>query len=682
VTPVFPDSNRSSSPVPALEQGKSRSLNARELAGKVLPLPEALRTFALFFAEGASVGLCAWALFSNTLLEYSTSNELTPEQRKVLLGVMLGSGFVASLAGFLFLFRARVDAGLRLSLAARRFAPAIFAGLVPFLFHWQIWASHELTFGVFACVCGFGLHAAVLASLEAEAASRPSALRLAGKRVISRLLERSATWLPLGLVSLGVAGYAAYFSYQTILHHHSVLTMSFDLGLENNLMWNLIHGGTFMKMSPLAGPTGGHFGNHATLFSYFIAPFYALYQKPEGLLVFQAVLIAAAAWPLYLYAARHIGRWPACLVALAYLLYPPVHGANLYDFHYPPLGVFFIWLTVYLVDSGHNRWAILSTLLTLSVREDIAADMAVMGLFLLFSKHVRQGAWITAVSGVYFLIIKLVIMPRFSGGGESFLNQWEGLVGHGTHGYAGVMETVIGNPVFTMTSLLEPEKFLYLVQLAAPLCFFPWRRPIGYLLSLPGFFFTLLGTHYLPLVQISFQYTAHWTAFLFIALVVNLEWIRAPKFPGDEHGFIRQRAWLVTLSALTLVTSYQYGAIFQRNTARGGFGPYVFGQSAAARADYDNLKSLIAKVPPLAKISSSEMVVPHVSSRPDSYTLRQGIFDAQYLLFQLPARDDERHLLHQALQGEFGVVAKAGPFVLAQRGYAKRENAAVLKNLR
>jgi uncharacterized membrane protein len=221
-----------------------------------------------------------------------------------------------------------------------------------------------------------------------------------------------------------------------------------------------------------------------------------------------------------------------------------------------------------------------------------------------------------------------------------------------------------------------------LVQLAAPLCFFPWRRPIGYLLSLPGFFFTLLGTHYLPLVQISFQYTAHWTAFLFIALVVNLEWIRAPKFPGDEHGFIRQRAWLVTLSALTLVTSYQYGAIFQRNTARGGFGPYVFGQSAAARADYDNLKSLIAKVPPLAKISSSEMVVPHVSSRPDSYTLRQGIFDAQYLLFQLPARDDERHLLHQALQGEFGVVAKAGPFVLAQRGYAKRENAAVLKNLR
>ncbi len=78
--------------------------------------------------------------------------------------------------------------------------------------------------------------------------------------------------------------------------------------------------------------------------------------------------------------------------------------------------------------------------------------------------------------------------------------------------------TVIGNPVFMLTSLLEPEKFLYLVQLGAPLCFFPWRRPVGYLVSIPGFFFTLLGTKYLPLVQISFQYTAHWTAFLFIAV--------------------------------------------------------------------------------------------------------------------------------------------------------------------
>ena len=116
--------------------------------------------------------------------------------------------------------------------------------------------------------------------------------------------------------------------------------------------------------------------------------------------------------------------------------------------------------------------------------------------------------------------------------------------------------------------------------------------------------------------------------------------------PADGEGWLRQRAWLVALCALTLVTSYQYGAIFQRHTARGGFGPYVFGRSPDAAADYKRLYSLIALVPPRAKISSSEMLVPHVSSRPDSYTLRQGIFDADWLLFQLPVRDDERREVH------------------------------------
>ncbi|HTA93361.1 MAG TPA: DUF2079 domain-containing protein [Polyangiaceae bacterium] len=645
---------------------------------KLLPLPDAVRTAALLFGEGASFGLLVWASVASNVLQYSLENDISPGDRKVLIGTVFASGLLALIAGFIFLWRARISAARRLELAAVRLSPFLFVGLLPFLFRWQIWATRETTFGVFVCAGGFAFHASVLASFRAGIAARggsPVSLWSA----LGGLFRRWSNWTPLVVVLLGAAGYAGFFSYETILHHHSLLTTSFDLGLEDNLLWNVVHGGSFMKMSPLCGPNCTHFGNHATLFAYAIAPFYALYQRAEALLVFQAVLVGLAAVPLFLFAARHIGRWPAALVALAYLLYPPVHGANLYDFHYPPLGVFFLWLTLYLVETKHDRWAILSLALTLSVREDIAADMAVMGLYILFTSRARAGAVITGVAGVYFLIMKLAVMPRFSGGGESFLNQWEGLVGRGGHGYGAVVETVIGNPVFTLNSLLEPEKFLYLVQLAAPLCFFPWRRPIGYLLSIPGFFFTLLGTHYLPLVQISFQYTAHWTAFLFVALVANLEWIREPKYPADNEGWLRQRAWLVAVCALTVITSYQYGAIFQQHTARGGFGPYQFGQSKQAAADYARVRALISVVPPRAKISSSEMLVPQVSSRPDSYTLRQGIFDADWLLFQAPLRDDERREARSALEHDFGVVAISGDFVLAQRHHPKTDNARALK---
>jgi uncharacterized membrane protein len=681
MTSVLP--NRSGNPgeSSASVERSGVPLGIRLLLEKVLPLPNAIKTSALLFGEGASVGLFLWASIASSVLQYSLENDISPTERKVLVASMFGCAAAALLGGLVFLARARDDAGKRLELGAVRLSPLLFVGLLPFLFRWQIWTTRELTFGVFVCAGGFALHASVLASLQAGVAARRGAPSLFWQAVGGWFDRRARRAAPI-VVLLGAAGYALFFSYQTVLHHHSVLTSSFDLGLEDNVLWNVVHGGPFMKMSPLFGPVGSHFGYHAALFAYAIAPFYALYQHAETLLVFQAVMVGAAALPLYLFAARHIGRWPACLVALAYLLYPPVHGANLYDFHYPPLGPFFLWLTLYLVESGRNRWAILSVILALSVREDIAADTAIMGLYLVFRGRARAGAVITAVAGAYFLLVKLVLMPPFLHGDQSFLNQWQGLVGRGSHGYGGVVTTVIGNPVFTLTSLLEPEKFLYVVQLAAPLCFFPWRRPIGYLLSVPGLFFTLLETKYLPLVQISFQYTAHWTAFLFVAVVANLEWIRAPKFPADDQGWLRQRAWLVALCVLTLVTSYQYGAIFQQHTARGGFGPYEFGQSAAAATDYRNLMSLVAQVPPRAKISSSELVVPHVSNRSDSYTLRQGVYDADYLLFQLPSRDDERRAARDALEHGFGVLGQAGPFVLARRGSATTQNANILKRLR
>lgn len=681
MTPVLPNPNGSSGDPSARIEPRALPIGVRLLLQKIIPLPNAVRTSALLFGEGASVGLFLWATIESSLTAYSLENDISPAERKILIATMLGGGLLALVVSLGFLARAREDAGKRLELGAVRLSPFLFVGLLPFLFRWQIWATRQLTLGVFVCACGFALHSSVLASLRAGVEAR-NGRRSELWRAVDASLQRCARWAPPLIVLLGAAGYALFFSYETVLHHRSLLTTSFDMGLEDNLLWNVVHGGPFMKMSPLFGPVGSHFGYHATLFAYVIAPFYALYQHSEALLVFQAVMVGAAAIPLFLFAARHIGRWPACLVALAYLLYPPVHGANLYDFHYPPLGVFFLWLTLYLVDSGRSRWAILSVILTLSVREDIAADTAIMGLYLMFRGRARAGALITAFAGGYFLLVKMVLMPPFLHGDQSFLNQWQGLVGRGSHGYGGVVMTVIGNPVFTLTSLLEPEKFLYLVQLAAPLCFFPWRRPIGYLMTIPGFFFTLLETKYLPLVQISFQYTAHWTAFLFVALVSNLEWLRAPKFPGDDQGFLRQRAWLLTLCALTVITSYQYGAIFQQHTARGGFGPYEFGRSEASAENYRKLYTLIAKVPPSAKITSSEGIVPQVSNRRDSYTLRQGVFDAKYLLFQLPARDDERREARAALEHDFGVVAQAGPFVLAQRGYPKTENAGVLHRLR
>jgi uncharacterized membrane protein len=90
-----------------------------------------------------------------------------------------------------------------------------------------------------------------------------------------------------------------------------------------------------------------HLRNHATIFSFLMAPVYRLVPGAETLLVIQAVLMGAAAIPLHLFARRRLLVWLATLVGFLYLLY----GANLYDFHYLPLGVVFLWTVLYAVDA-------------------------------------------------------------------------------------------------------------------------------------------------------------------------------------------------------------------------------------------------------------------------------------------------------------------------------------------
>ena len=640
-----------------------------------------VRTLALFFGEGFSLGLLGWALFAGGgVLPYALDNRASLLERTALLASMFGTGALFAVAASASLVLGRRPDLARLNGIARRLAPLMLSGFLPFLFRWQLWMARELTYAVFASLLGFGVHAAVLTSLKAPPLFGAHSAEWA--RAFERLGRRVERWLPTTLVILGILLYASFFSYHTIQNHRNLRTASLDLGLEANLVWNLIHGAQFMKSSPLVGPTGSHFGYHATFFAYVIGIFYAAFPRPETLLIFQSVMIGLAALPLYLVGRRYVGPWIACVIALCYIFNPPVHGSNLYDFHYLPLGIFFIWLTLFMVESGRYRWAVLTTILTLSVREDVAAGLGLVGAYLLFSgRKPRPGLLLAMIGFGYFVLLKLIIMPRALHGDSSFVYMYKGLLPSGEHGFGGVLKTAFANPIFTLTSLLEQDKLLYVAQIGAPLCFFPWRRPIGILCSALGLLFTLLSTGYLPLIQISFQYTAHWTTFLFVAVLSNLAWVRKPAFEGDVQGPIRQRAWVISIALLTLFTSYQYGAILQQNTARGGFGPYNFTTSAEDRLRHDQLMKLIAMVPPMAKIVSSENIVPHVSSRPDSYTLRVGIFDAEYLLFSVPAGGEEATNLRSAFAQGFGVMEVEGPFVLAKRGYPTTKNASVMSRI-
>jgi uncharacterized membrane protein len=320
------------------------------------------------------------------------------------------------------------------------------------------------------------------------------------------------------------------------------------------------------------------------------------------------------------------------------------------------------------------------------------------GFIVLWTPRLRAGLLLGVTSAVYFLTLKLIVMPHFLHGGESFIWQWQGLTPPGHPGFGGVLMTLVGNPLYALRTLLIRDKLLYFVQLALPLAFLPWRRPVGYFLSIPGLLFTLLTVDSEPLIKISFQYTAHWFGFLFIAVVVVIESLEPDRVPVGQswqhEAAARRVASLGVLAIVMLIASYQYGAVLQQHTVRGGFAPFKFSWNEQDAARYADLRALIAEVPKDAKIVASEYLVPHVSNRADAYTLRLGLYDAEYLLFQIDPRYQEgtslprsfgrRELQHvrQALSQDFGVVDRRNAYVLARRGYSKEANAEVLPLLR
>ena len=658
-------------------------MNGNDPKQELPALTVAARSVTLLLGQGASIGLALWEWRSTKhLLAYVSKNELPRAARNgLLMSMIVGAALALLIAGALYYLRRPrgLDAVQRLAL---RGAPLVLAGLVPLLFHWQLWVERDLDFLVLASGFVLGLLALVRLALRSEpvfAEEFGPRLRARPRAVIAWARERR--WLPLVSVVSAALAYAVYFSIHTLNTHYRIETSVYDLGVENNVVWHAAHWGPLFRTTPL-GPPMTHLGYHQTYFSYVIAIVYRLAPRPETLLVIQAVMLGFAAVPLFFLAKRRLGPWVACLISTSYLLYAPLHGSNLYDFHYQPLGVFFFWLTLYLLEERRDRWAALSVLLTLSVREDMSALLAVIGAYLVIGgERPRAGLLVAAIGTVYFVVLKFLIMPQFLRGESAYINQYAGLLPRGESGFAGVLKTAFGNPGFTLGTVLEKDKIVYVLQILAPLAFLPLRRPIGLLLLVPGFFFTLLSTQYVPTIRISFQYTAYWTPFVFIAAIANLEWIRKND-RGPDAWTPSYKAWLFVLPVAMLVTSYQHGAILQQHTARAHFHPYRFGITDEDRKRHADLYALIAQVPPMAKIVSAEWVLPHVSSRPDSYSLRDGVFDSDYMILSLPPRDDEIQTIRAGIgTGVFGVVEKRGQFVLAKRGHDTEKNRVVLDTL-
>src|SRR5690606_17020374 len=226
-------------------------------------------------------------------------------QRNLMIGLCLLAGLLACCAGAVYVLRNTQRTALaRLDLLTRLASPLLLSAFVPSLFDWEVFRGLDFLFAVlatlFALAVGRPLRAALGAAVElrlfAQLRTRRARLKSSGqaRREHARPTpNRRALWLrrhgPALVLGTIVLSFAAYMITYSVRQHYQLRTYSWDLGIFNNLMYNLLRGHWF-KASPVLGPTGSHLQFHATFGAYLLAPFYALWQKPEMLLALQAAL--------------------------------------------------------------------------------------------------------------------------------------------------------------------------------------------------------------------------------------------------------------------------------------------------------------------------------------------------------------------------------------------------------
>lgn len=276
---------------------------------------------------------------------------------------------------------------------------------------------------------------------------------------------------------------------------------------------------------------GSHWAFHFSPILYPVAGAVALVRSPLTLVALQAAAGALVAPPLYAIVRARRGIPIARLTALVAWLYPPLAGLIFGDFHENGFAPAAVAWTLYAFDAGLLGWAFAGAIVTLSIKEDQAAFLAIGGLLGAWrfrgTPRGRTAAAIAALGVLVLIAFFAYIRPHAAAGSALGWQPWR-FYAWSPSETRGLLETFVG-------------RIGFLLLILVPLLFLPFRSsmialaiaPLAeVLLSRMPTTFTL-GTHY----------AGAWIGYVLVAFATA---IRALE-PG------RARVALVACVALSIV---------------------------------------------------------------------------------------------------------------------------------
>jgi uncharacterized membrane protein len=435
----------------------------------------------------------------------------------------------------------------------------------------------------------------------------------------------------LWAVGVMAAAYVALFTGLTC-HRFSLVDCCYDLSVFEQSFWSLVREGRLLVNSQEGLEVGrfSHFSLHFSPLLLAVAPIYALWQAPQALLFAKTLALGLAAFPLYwLGAGLFASRAAGLAVAALYLLYPPLHGVNLWGFHENEFAVLPLAFLLVCHERRHPRGFWVAAVAALAAKETMALTVAAFGLWMvLFAKGARRrGAILAAAAVVWFVVCDRLVIPAFRGAGGArdaenvyIAMRYDPRLGTS---YGEIAWHCLRHPLLTAQYAFGPPvKQAYLFQLFLPLAFLPLLAPSLLLIAAPVLGQNLLA-RYLGQVSILGQYHAELIPFFVYGACLGLRRAEGWAAPFGRGPLVRLTL-VAALAVATLAANLSFGLWEFALGRRGQFQAVVLEPERREAA-----RRMLALVPPDASVLADWNLISYLGARPWLHLIQRQALDAR-----------------------------------------------------
>lgn len=426
-------------------------------------------------------------------------------------------------------------------------------------------------------------------------------------------------WLIVGIFGL-------IYALISIVNHYTFKTYAWDLGINNNAIWDYSH----FRWNNCMLIDGPQFENilsdHLTFYPVFISPFIHIFGS-YTMLVFQILAILWGGVGIFRCVRILSGDTSiANLGMIAFFSMWGIFSALGFDYHDNVVASMFMpWIYYYLLKENLTG-VILCTVLLLLGKENMAlwAVFIGLGLFLRYYSQPRK-RWmslaVSLVALVYFYVAVNVIIPSFSNAGRGYLHFHYAALGMN---FKEALVRLLTDPIYVTKLLwvnhtgeidaIGIKRELHIVTLLSGGAFLILR---------PSYFVMLLPIYAQKLFNDDFtkwglnnHYSIEFAPVLALGTFDVISGIKRPdSFKVNLAIFMAVFTIVVTLWKIDNRTSKWY---VKENVA------FYSKMHYKQEFDISDIHTAIKKIPDSVSLKASEVLVPHLAFRETIYMYPLG----------------------------------------------------------